>query len=216
MYAGLLIAGLMAFPTCAFAELNIVPLSNSDKAKRLEQLNSTAPKASSAKKETAFPTLAQFERYVSVAKQNDVRLRDRVLLASYSRARITGSGCTLRMDAPSGVEDKNGDFNGVMSVYLCADAYVVTYEADYTRALKQSVTVYDDEYSRTGTPGMPLIKENTKVVGGVKRTIYRWLNPVTEIRYEIFTSQVRSEDEVLLVKLKAALRETLLEVEKRP
>lgn len=198
-------------PSFAFAKLEIEPLTGSARfEKRLEAMRSSV--SARSVKAPEFPTFEQFNEAVSKAKFESGRRNEQVVLESPSRTMIEKLGCKLENQAPSGVEKKGGGLNGVMSVYLCANSYLVSYESDYKVPLTQKVIIFDDDYVKKQERGNPLIKEAVATRGNTRFTSIRWLNADNEIKYEIFADLGKSNDAKLEKSLKDGLKEIAIKL----
>lgn len=205
------ILSLAAIPFFASAELEIEPLSGNRRfEKRLENMRSAVNNRSA--KAADFPTFEQFNEAVSHAKSQSAISQKKLALPSPSRIMVENLKCTLENQAPSGVAKKDGELNGVMSVYLCTNGYMVAYENDYQAPLTQRVIVFDDDFAKKQDPTNPLIKEAVTTRGNTRFTSLRWLNPQHEIRYEVFTNLHSTEDARLEKSLKEGLKEIAIQL----
>jgi|GEM_PF-5587895 len=197
-------------PSIASAELVIEPLTGNAKAERFEKMRSVANSRSA--KAPDFPSFQQFSKSLSEAKLGLGISQKQLAMGSPSRVMVEKLNCKLNDQAASGVEKKDGGMNGVMSIYLCSNGYLVTYENEYKSPLTQRVTVYDDDYAKRRAGDEPLIKEAVATRGDTRFTSLRWLNAENEITYEFFADLKVSQDSQLEKSLKAGLKEVAIKL----
>ncbi|CAM3869567.1 hypothetical protein CCOS865_02359 [Pseudomonas reidholzensis] len=200
---------LLMLAGSAQAELDIQ--SSSDNPRGAERISKMQAAMRERPTQTSsFPTLDQTNAALNKAKLMVGLSAQSIKFHSPSRAAIETLDCSLANEAPSGVERKDGGLNGVMSVYSCGAAYVVTYEYNYEVALTQRVGVLDDDFARHTDKLNPLIKTTAVSRGGTRLTMLRWLSPENQISYEVYADLATSVDDALEQRLRTALRDTAL------
>ncbi|WP_425928712.1 hypothetical protein [Pseudomonas sp. NyZ201] len=208
MRRAFLLLSFAILPSVASAELLIEPLTGNAKAERFEKMRSAANSRSA--KEADFPSFQQFSKSVTEAKFDFGISEKQLTQVSASRVMVERLSCKLNDQVPSGVAKKGGGMNGVMSIYLCPNGYLVTYENEYKSPLTQRVTVYDDDYAKRRVGDEPLIKETVATRGNTRFTSLRWLNSENEITYEFFADLKVSHDSQLEKSLKEGLKEVAI------
>ncbi|GEM_PF-3596874 len=128
---------------------------------------------------------------------------------SPSRSSILALGCELAGETPSGVQTKAGPMNGVQSIYLCPDLYLIVQELDYNQPLTQRITLFDDEYAADPVRHLRRITQHDKRDETRRRTRWRWINHFYEIQYILHTDTANGDAAALTAALRASMEHAI-------